>query len=249
VMIQLGRLSDGVECSLQALATWRRLANERGISSALADLGMSYMLLGRYDEALDLHRRHLLLAVEHALDFQVGVALGHIAQVRLRLGQLPMAIRLLRSAVHLKRRTGNRYGEGEVLNDLGVAYRLGDDLPAAERYHREALAIMREIGDRRGEAMVRNDLGITLAAGDRSMEASEHHTQALAIARRIKHRYEEARALDGLASGLRHTDPSQARRHWERCLILRRDMGIPEAEAVACRLAELEAGQAAAAHG
>jgi hypothetical protein len=108
---------------------------------------------------------------------------------------------------------------------------------------------MRAIGDRRGEALARNDLGFTLAAGGRSVEASEQHTQALAIARRIKHRYEEARALDGLATGLRRTDPSQARRYWERCLSIRRDMGIPEAATVARRLAELDAEQAAAARG
>ncbi|MFD0741512.1 tetratricopeptide repeat protein [Phytohabitans flavus] len=135
-----------------------------------------------------------------------------------------------------------------MLNDLGVAYRLCGDRATAERYHRDALRIMREIGDRRGEALVRNDLGTTLAAGGRSVEAGEQHTQALAIARRIKHRYEEARALDALASGMRGTDPSQARSHWERCLTIRRDMGIPEAAAVAARLAEMDAEQAAGAH-
>ncbi|BCB85590.1 AfsR/SARP family transcriptional regulator [Phytohabitans suffuscus] len=247
VMIQLGRVAEAVECSLQALTTWRRLANEQGISSTLADLGMAYMLLGRYDESLRMHRRHLLLGVELGLDLQVGFAIGHIAQVRLRLGQARVAIRLLRSALHLKRRTGNRYGEGEVLNDLGVGHRLCGERATAERYHRDALRIMREIGDRRGEALVRNDLGITLAGAGRSAEASEHHTQALAIARQIKHRYEEARALDGLASGLRDTDPAQARRYWERCLSIRREMGIPEAATIARRLAELDAEQAATA--
>ncbi|GAA4733509.1 AfsR/SARP family transcriptional regulator [Phytohabitans rumicis] len=246
LLIQLGRLSEAVDCSQQALATWRRLANDRGISAALADLGVMFMFLGRYEEALDLHRRHLLLSCERGLDFQVGIALGHIAQVRLRLGQHATARRLLKAAAKVKRRTGNRYGEGEVLNDLGVAYRMDGDLVAAERHHRQALTIMRQIGERRGESLVRNDLGLTLAAAGHRSAAIEQHGQALAIAEQIKHRYEEARALDGLAGRVAPTDPVQARKHWERALTICRELGVPEAAAVARRLVELDASASAA---
>jgi tetratricopeptide (TPR) repeat protein len=62
----------------------------------------------------------------------------------------------------IAREIGDRQGEGQTLNNLGVAYAaLGEPRRAIEHYE-QWLAIAREIGDRRGEANACWNLGLAV---------------------------------------------------------------------------------------
>ncbi|WP_067683898.1 ATP-binding protein [Nocardia miyunensis] len=63
-------------------------------------------------------------------------------------------------ALAAARRAGDRSGEAEVLESLGIAYTQSGSLAEGAENHRAALAIRREIGDRFGEAMSLNGLGL-----------------------------------------------------------------------------------------
>ena len=82
-----------------------------------------------------MHRLHLAWARTNSDDFHTLNALSHIGAVRLRMGDLPQAIRILMASLALRDRTGHRYAEAEVRNDLGIAYRGLGRLVEAQQEH------------------------------------------------------------------------------------------------------------------
>jgi hypothetical protein len=74
--------------------------------------------------------------------------------------------------------------------------------------------------------------------GDKS-GAADMFRQAGELAQAAEARYELACGLTGLASTLADDDPTAARRHLRRALVMFREMNVPDQFAVEKRLAEL----------
>ncbi|QLQ38530.2 AfsR/SARP family transcriptional regulator [Micromonospora robiginosa] len=195
---------------------------------SLPNLGYALTAVGRYAEALEAHRQHLFLARCQGSDYHMSNALGHIASVENRLGHHAKAIRLLRASIRLRDRTGHRFGEAEVRNDLGIAYRHLSRFGDALGQHDLALDLSRDSGERHVQAAVLNDLGLTLTAAGRTDEAAPAHQRALALATRIAHPYEQARALIALAGHLGGAGSEQAERFRQRAQAIFERMGAPE---------------------
>ncbi|WP_371409885.1 tetratricopeptide repeat protein [Micromonospora zamorensis] len=239
-----GHLSESVELGLDCLRD--NVYRSIGGSILLPNLGLALTALGRYEEALRMHRLHLAWARTNSDDFHTLNALSHIGAVRVRMGDRPQAIRILMASLALRERTGHRYAEAEVRNDLGIAYRGLGRLSEAQQEHETARELSIGSGERHVEAAALNELGRTLLAQGRGGEAFERHQEALRLATRIAHPYEQGRALAGLAEHFVRVDPVEARRHWERALAIFRRMGVPERFEVEGRLAELADGAPAA---
>ncbi|MET8463086.1 AfsR/SARP family transcriptional regulator [Micromonospora zamorensis] len=233
-----GHLTEAVTLSFDCLRDYK-VYGTVGVPMLLPNLGLALTGLGRYQEALRMHRLHLTWARTNSNDFHVLNALSHIGAVRVRMGDLPQAIRILRASLALRDRTGHRYAEAEVRNDLGIAYRGLGRLSEAQQEHETARELSIGSGERHVEAAALNELGRTLLAQGRGGEAFERHQEALRLATRIAHPYEQGRALAGLAEHFVRVDPVEARRHWERALAIFRRMGVPERFEVEGRLAEL----------
>ncbi|MDG4806879.1 BTAD domain-containing putative transcriptional regulator [Micromonospora sp. WMMD1120] len=233
-----GNLTAAVDVSRESLRDYKGYGNVE-VPMALPNLGIALISLGRYEEALRLHRLHLFWARTHSDDFHILNALSHIGAVRVRMGALPQAIRILLASLALRDRTGHRYAEGEVRNDLGIAYRGLGRLVEAQQEHETARKLSVASGERHVEAAALNELGRTLLAQGRGGEAYEMFQEALRLATRIAHPHEQGRALSGLAEHFARVDPVEARRHWERALAIFRRMGVPERFEVERRLAEL----------
>lgn len=236
-----GHLTEAVALGMEGLRDHKGYGNV-GVPVALTNLGIALTALGRYEEALRLHRHHLAWARTNSDDFHVLNALSHIGSVRTRMGDLPQAIRILRASLALRDRTGHRYAEAEVRNDLGIAYRGLGRLAEAQQQHEMARNLAIGSGERHVEAAALNELGRTLRAQGRDGEAVEMHEEALRLATRIAHPHEQGRALAGLAEHFAAVDPVEARRYWERALAIFRRMGVPERLDVERRLAQLAAG-------
>ncbi|MFD1084486.1 AfsR/SARP family transcriptional regulator [Micromonospora andamanensis] len=213
------------------------------VATHLPNLGLALALLGRYDEALRVHRLHLYLGRQLGSQFHLLNALGHIGAVKCRMGQYDVAARALRTALAMRERTGHRYAEPEVRNDLGVALRGLGRAGEAVRQHEAARRMAVDAGEPHVEAAAINDLALTLAGSADNTTLIDLHREALRVATRIAHPYEQGRALAGLAEHMRSIDPAEARRHWARALAIFRRMGVPEQFDVARRLAESAAPQ------
>ena len=94
-------------------------------------------------------------------------------------GQAQRAVdeHLVRALV-LYKRSGNRYGEAETVNALGIGYsRLGQSDDAEEQY-RKAVELRRAVGNRRGLATSLRNLGSVLGLRGKFDEAAAHLDQA-----------------------------------------------------------------------
>ncbi|MCP4517471.1 MAG: tetratricopeptide repeat protein, partial [Delftia sp.] len=105
-------------------------------------------------------------------------------------------------ALHIYREIGDRRGQSQVLNNLGV---LARDFPAdyarARTYLEQALHIRREIGDRQGVAFILTNLGTICARQGDYAGARTHYEQVLHIHRESGARWAESGTLHSL-SGL-----------------------------------------------
>ncbi|MEV7330019.1 BTAD domain-containing putative transcriptional regulator [Micromonospora sp. NPDC093244] len=231
-----GNLEEAVALGRQSLAGG--LYDNR-VPLALPNLGLALASLGRWDEAMTVHRHHLFQARLKQDYYHLANALSHLAAVRVRLGQFRRAVILLSSSLALFRRTGHRYGEAEARNTLGAAYRGLGQLDLARRQHEAAFELANDSGERHAQCAALNDLGMTLLATGELAAGSDALREGLRLAGRISNPYEQGRALAGLAEHFARTDRAEARRHWERALAIFRRMGVPERFEVERRLAEL----------
>lgn len=209
------------------------------LANLLNNITQALLNWGRYGDALRFSRHQLLMSRQIGDLRQLSHAVGHVGATRHRLGDIEPARRLLWTALRLKRRVGNRYGEGEMLNELGLMER-ADSPEKAAALHREALVTMIDAGDRAGQCGTRNMLAQAIAEqGDRP-SALDLFRRVLQDAQKINHRYEQARALDGMARCLRSTDVSAARAYWTQALALFDQVDVPERHEVRRLLTELD---------
>ena len=110
------------------------------------------------------------------------------------------------------RETGDRYGEGQALNNLGNAYQELRRFEKAVGCHERALVICRETGDRCGEGQALNNLGNAYQELRLSDRAAVSWRDA-AAAMRDAWDYEQAARLEQMAASAR----ARARlRRWRR---------------------------------
>ena len=104
------------------------------------------------------------------------------------------------TAAAAARQLGDRLGEANALNDLGLLRYLTGDSPGAAQTVTAALSIYRDLGDRLGQANALNHLGnVLLGTGD-YVGAADAITQALDIYRDLGDRQGQANALNELGS-------------------------------------------------
>ncbi|MGI5170855.1 tetratricopeptide repeat protein [Spirillospora sp. CA-253888] len=100
------------------------------------------------------------------------------------------------------RRSGDRHGEGQALNNLGLALREARRFGEAVTSLRQAAATSRETGDRHGEGSALNNLGVALRQVGRIEEAIATHRRGLAVCRESGDRDGEGRALTNMGLAL-----------------------------------------------
>ncbi len=95
-------------------------------------------------------------------------------------------------ALPLKRAVGDRGGEANRLNNIGMGSKLGGKKEQALDYYKRALRLNRDAGDRSGEAAVLNNIGnVYNSLGEKPM-ALKFYKQALLLERAVGDRSREA---------------------------------------------------------
>jgi tetratricopeptide (TPR) repeat protein/transcriptional regulator with XRE-family HTH domain len=128
----------------------------------------------------------------------------------------------LRAARHL----GDRPGQANTLNNLGIVRRLTGDYPGAAQVLQEALGISRDLGDRLGQANALTNLGMLRRVASDNQGAAQALEEALGISRDLGDRLGQAMALRTLGDVRRITgDYPGAARDLEEALGISRDLG------------------------
>jgi tetratricopeptide (TPR) repeat protein len=127
---------------------------------------------------------------------------------------------------------GDRLGEANALNELGIIQYLTDRYAEAAATQEKALELYRALGNRLGEANALNELGIIQYLTDRYAEAAATQEKALELYRALGNRLGEANALNELGIIQRLTDRyAEAAATQEKALELYRALGNQFGEA------------------
>jgi len=142
------------------------------------------------------------------------------------------------TAIAAARHLGDRLGQANALNDLGIVQRLTNEDAAAAHAQEQALGIYRQIGSRLGEANALYSLGAARRATDDSPAATQALEQALGIYRDLGDRFGQAQTLNALGTLLRLIGeyPAALQAH-EQALGIYRDFGdrLGQAQALGYR--------------
>jgi tetratricopeptide (TPR) repeat protein/transcriptional regulator with XRE-family HTH domain len=129
-------------------------------------------------------------------------------------------------AFHAAQHLGDRLGEANAIDDLGIVLQLTGDYPGAAQALETALGIYRDLGDHLGQANALTTLGITRRRTADYPGAANALETALAIYRDLGDHLGQANALDYLGIVRRRTgDYPAAAQALETALAIYRDLG------------------------
>jgi predicted ATPase/class 3 adenylate cyclase len=131
----------------ESVALWRSLESTRGLTYALASLGLTAARLHEDDIARALYEESLELCRQSGDAWGQAFTLIGLGDLALGRRDIDAARPLLDESLALYQQTGDRWGVALALNSLGfLALREGEDAAAITRFE-EALALLREEGD------------------------------------------------------------------------------------------------------
>jgi tetratricopeptide (TPR) repeat protein len=205
-----------------ALAHAYARAHTAPVAEAVARLAQHFAALAQAQTGngpagfavLDRQRSHIMAVQAAALNAEQWDAVRRITwKVKDYLdlkGYVFVRLIIVQAGLEAARAAGDRYDEGQFMNELGLAhYSLGEHRRAVDLYMR-ALAIAREIGDREGEGNALGNLGLAYAAVGETWHAIDLYEQALVLDRAIGDRRGEGADLGNL--GLAYYSLGETRR-------------------------------------
>ena len=86
-------------------------------------------------------------------------ALSGMANIYFQLTDIERSIELVREALQICQKTGNKRQEGNLLGNLGLLYKSNKDTVQAIHFYREANAINRQVGNKNSEAIILGHMG------------------------------------------------------------------------------------------
>jgi CHAT domain-containing protein/tetratricopeptide (TPR) repeat protein len=185
VDLDLGQADDALAEYQKALDASQRYEDSWGISNALWSIGRVELVRDRPQDALE----HLGKALEIATQKQIisiqAAVLHEIGVARLKLHQLPQAVKSLEDALPLRKKT-NRLGEALTRQALGKAYLEEGDLARADSFLSDALKIADEVGASLPRSSIHYDLARLQRRQDRLPKALSEIEQAITILETVR---------------------------------------------------------------
>lgn len=207
----------------------------------LRDLGSAYSDLSQMEQAIETYQQ--ALAINRKLDDKRGQSadLGNIGNVYAYQGQMEQAATFYQQQLGIVRTIGDRRGEVSALIGLGNAYSFLGQVGLAIEYYEQALPIAREIGHRQSEVSVLSGLGQIYRSFGQVEQAILYYEQAIDIACEIGHHQSEVLHSWNLGLLYEETDPARAVALMSRLVTYQREIGHPNVERNAERMAQIQA--------
>jgi CHAT domain-containing protein len=151
-----------------------------------------------------------------------------------RVSQFRDALQSWQAALEIYQAMGDRAGEAQTLNNIGLVNQWSGNYPVALDYYQQSLVIAREIGDRATEALTLNNIGLVNQSSGNYPVALDYYQQSLVIAREIGDRATEALTLNniGAVNRLLGNYPV-ALDYYEQSLVIAREIGDRAGESAA----------------
>ncbi|MER5624579.1 BTAD domain-containing putative transcriptional regulator [Streptosporangium sp. NPDC002544] len=239
-LIRTGRPGEAIEICRQSLAIERALGERPDGQGALYHLAIAYLQVGRLEEAVESLQECRSYVRKEDSRHKDAYILLYQGDAYLRLGRIDEALKCHTEALRIGREMKNPRLEADAINNLGRDHGRNGLHAKAIEYHEKALAQVRELRDRELECEILCDLSHTLLADGNPIEAVKHSRAALQLATDLKYVYFQGYAHKGIAEAMEALgEKEEFKIHLEKALAVFAPMGIPEADAVAERLAAL----------
>ena len=178
----LGDYKRALQFYQKALTLSREIDDKSIETTTLNNIGNIYSEIGLNQEALKSYQQALAICGDIGNSCSVkGATLTNIGLYYNNQGQYQEALKFYQQSLDVRRKNGDKRGEGITLNNIGVVYRKLNQYQKALEFHQQALAIRREIGDRAGEASSLNNLGIVYRDTNQPSEAIKNLEASLKI--------------------------------------------------------------------
>jgi PAS domain S-box-containing protein len=222
-----GNYERALKLERQALSTYEKLGDQRGITAAATTIGAVHQSRGKSDEKA---LQYYLKALRHAerVDFKRGIAaltnnVGGIFQDR---EEYEKALPYLRRSVHLKEKIGDRQGKAGTLSNIAHIYDERGQHEKAIKQLRKTLKINRALNDQKGLARDYNRLAAAHAHRGEHQKALALQRRSLRFARQIDDRRAVALAHLGMGTAYAETGRyERAQASLRESLALAREIG------------------------
>ena len=181
-----GRLDDGIETGLRALALCADRDTPHLEATTLLALGLLYGRAGDRARELEYHERSLAIYVALGHERGVAFAMYTLGIVRRNAGRAAEAAETLRAAIELTEAQGLRVTAAESRTELANLYVATNRPDLALGPVHEALEIAIQIGSEITEAHSRHCLGDALEALGRPLEARREWRAAQVLYERLE---------------------------------------------------------------
>ncbi|MGW2827605.1 AfsR/SARP family transcriptional regulator [Streptomyces sp. NPDC001286] len=234
-------LGDWLDTTRTGLSAARAAQDSRGEAQALADAAAALRSNERFDEAIELFHRSIVVCRELGdMDGRLR-AVGNLGDAYLHTGRLDKAVEYSRRGLALDRAVGNIWGEGIALSNLGDAYQQLGRFDEAVDCLEQALTVLRESGNRWVEGVALDVLGTVhhrLGARDRAVA---YYRQALDAHRDIGNRWGEGHTLGHLGDvQLAAGEQEAADGSWRQALGIFAEFDHPDAAKIQEKLHSLQ---------
>ncbi len=181
-----------------ARALFESIGDERGIASAIDDIGKLCWLRGEYQNALEHTQRALAMRRKIGDRRSIALSLNNLGLAYQDSGHFKLALEAFEQALAIRRDIGDLVGVSTTLNNLGtIALDQRDDARALGLFT-DALEVARDTGDRARVAVVLINLGETQTRLGNPTRAIGHLDEAGEITRDLGDKLGMAEAMRGL---------------------------------------------------
>ena len=195
-----GDLARAAELFEEALALYRELGDDGGVSGVLAELGQVVRAQGDHDRAEALSEESLELGRRLGEPRISAIALGTLGRVESHRGNLEGATARHEESLALFRGLGHQWGSAYTLANLAVEALGRGEGERALALNEESLSIYTELGDRTGMALALINLGDVARERGEDERAAGLYNEALALYRDLGNKRGVARALARLTT-------------------------------------------------
>ncbi len=218
--------ADLIDTYRIGLAAAAHLHDRRGEAWTCSGLGIAYLDLRQYKEALECYQCALHISQEIDDPWDEAIALLGLGRTYLYLGQYEEALGPSQHALRICQEIDDLWGETFALLTIGAIYRKLRNFEDALDYFERTLAVVRAVSYQSGEAMTLHNLGDTYRDLQRFDEALEYFRRACATYRQISDRWGEAHTLRNIGDTLQKLNQREAAaEYWHQALPIFEDLG------------------------
>ena len=175
---------------MQRLSIARELKDKVGEGSAYCNIGNAYQDFGKFEEAVNNHRKHQSIAKEIGDKIEEGMSYCNLGVAYKSLGDFQKAKECHEQDLQIAKEVGNAASEGRTYCNLGCV----------SQYHRKHLFIAKEMGSEAGEKEAYGNLGNTFQSLGNFQEAIKYHKKRLSIAKKLGDKLGEGRGYMNLGN-------------------------------------------------